>query len=504
LNVLQAAPPKVTSLYPVGVQRGSKGEITLNGTPGTLPVQTWCSSEQVKITVDESGKTATVEASAEAIPGLVSLRFYNNEGSSELLPFAIGVLSELTEKEPNNAMESELETQLPCLINGTLNKSGDTDTFPVELNEGQTLIASIDANRLFGAPMDAVLQVLSPLGFVIEQNDDDHGTDPLISYKAEESGVHFVRIFAFPATPNSTISYAGGADYVYRLTLTTGPFIHHSIPLENSKNFAVAGWNLPSETMDQQSLNKHPGLHLLQQSVPSTENVELNKPLKLPATRYSTITKPGQRDRHSLNTTKGTTYHINVRARSLGTLLDPVLHVFDKDGKFIKESDDIARDNQDITYQWKAPADGTYHLEVFDRYGFASPFHLYELKVEAEAPAFTLTTSTDHYVVKPGETVEIEVNINRTGGHKTDIVIAAESLPDGITAEPITSPVKGDNAKSVKLKLKATPTAQYQGVLILRGTSSGVQPHSADATAPLKGQLSNSSIWLTVVAAVDK
>ena len=92
-------------------------------------------------------------------------------------------------------------------------------------------MADVLANQVLKSPMDAVLQIASAEGFLLAQADDSPGLDPRLVFTAPEAGDYFVRIFAFPETPNSSIRYAGGNDYLYRLTLTTGPYLHHTLPL---------------------------------------------------------------------------------------------------------------------------------------------------------------------------------------------------------------------------------------------------------------------------------
>src|SRR5439155_26317331 len=83
--------------------------------------------------------------------------------------------------------------------------------------------------------------------FVATQNHDAVGLDPQIAFTATRRGPYLVRLFAFPATPDSGIRFAGGDDYIYRLTLTTGPFIDHALPLaapREESQVALGGWNL--------------------------------------------------------------------------------------------------------------------------------------------------------------------------------------------------------------------------------------------------------------------
>ena len=63
-------------------------------------------------------------------------------------------------------------------------------------------------------------QVLGPGGAMLAQNHDERGLDPLAVVTAPADGMYVVRLFAFPAVPDSTIGLAGGEAYIYRLTLT--------------------------------------------------------------------------------------------------------------------------------------------------------------------------------------------------------------------------------------------------------------------------------------------
>ena len=124
-------------------------------------------------------------------------------------PFVVGTLPEMLEQEPNNGLDQVQESQLPVTINGRLERSGDIDVYAVRLQKGETLVASLEANRILASPMDGVLQICDDAGFVIEQNDDCRGLDPQMAFTAPRDGAYRLRVFAFPSTPNSTIRFAG-------------------------------------------------------------------------------------------------------------------------------------------------------------------------------------------------------------------------------------------------------------------------------------------------------
>src|SRR5262249_17061783 len=194
----------------------------------------------------------TVTVARDAPAGLHWVRIYDDDGASALRPFVVGLLPEIVEVEPNDAIESPHLVNTPsATVNGRLARTGDVDGFAVNLSRGQLLVASVDAARHLGSPMDAVLQVVTTDGFVLAQNDDDIGKDPRIIFEAPITGSYIVRLFAFPATPDSSIRFAGGSAFVYRLTLTTGGYLDYAFPLaigrDGPRSVQAVGWNIPKE-----------------------------------------------------------------------------------------------------------------------------------------------------------------------------------------------------------------------------------------------------------------
>ena len=68
---------------------------------------------------------------------------------------------------------------------------------------------------------------------------------------APRDGKYLVRIFGFPATPDGSVRLFGKDNCVYRLTLTTGPFVDRAWPLavERAKpgEVELIGWNIPPD-----------------------------------------------------------------------------------------------------------------------------------------------------------------------------------------------------------------------------------------------------------------
>lgn len=501
-----AAPPAVTSLSPGGLARGTEATLQLIGKPGTLPLSVWSSSADfVDLKVSEKGDQLTLGVRAEARPGLHWLRFYNSEGATSLLPLIVGVLPESTESEPNNAIREagKIET-LPHLINGVLHKAGEVDTFEVALESGETLVACLDAYESLGSPMDAILQILNEAGFVVAQNDDDHGFDPLLTYAAAEKGKYFVRVFCFPAVPNSTINFAGGADYLYRLTLTNGPFLV-SAPLSK---LAMAGWNLSTDQplIDQPQIL--PGLHSLY--TPALENdplpeLEASQAVHpVPLTVSGVISAAGEVDQFSIATKAGDSYRIRILAREMASHLDPVLSIRKSDGSLVKESDDLSREELDVNETWKSPADGNYILEVTDRYQHGGFRYGYLLNVRQDSPKVELTVGADQFLIPKDKPLEIPVTINRLAGFDKEVAITTIQLPAGVTADVVKSEPTGDSAKKVTLKLSSNATTEFQGSFQILATYDA-SPQAVPASAALKTMKKTThDLWLTVPISTAK
>ncbi|MCH9656072.1 MAG: PPC domain-containing protein [Planctomycetes bacterium] len=517
ITQVTAAPPSVRYLNPAGGQVGQKVNVTVDKTLGTAPVSVWTSAPGLKVVIPEKPakgkeKQFSIQIDAKARPGLYWLRFHNAEGASGIRPFVVGTLPEQSETEPNNDLAHAQKYKQPSVtINGVLSKSGDVDTYQVVLKKGETLVASLTANEQLGSPMDGVLQILNHRGTVLSHIDDTLWFDPRIVFTAPADGTYYIRTFAFPADPNSTIRFAGAASYVYRLTLSTGPFVDHSLPLahhyETAKPVTLEGWNLTdslkslrpvAEHSDDKALVSHPQLAnwlkiplsphpvLLESKQSQQEKGQL---LSTPSSVTGKISESEEIDVYRFNAKKGESLTFQVDSHALGYPLDAHLKLFDAKGKLLKEIDDPIRNYFDARLIYKIPADGEYQLHVTDRFQHGGFRYVYLLTIEPTTTDFKLQTSAEQYTLTTGgKPLEIEVTINRLSPRfSDDIEISLVGLPKGVTCKPIISKVKEKTEKSVKLKLEAKPDTVFQGPLEIKGTSLKDKTKTHLATAVIKG-----------------
>ena len=535
-GMLRSAPPTLSHLFPAGGQRGAKVTVTCTGAFG-WPVKVWVPGLEV-VPGKEAGKL-DITIPKDLAADRVWIRLYNSEGASAAAPFLIDNLKEINEQEPNDdPRTAQMLADPNVIINGVLAKAADVDCFAVRLNAGQTLVANVDANTRLGSPMDAILQVTTTDGIVLAENNDDVHLDPRLTFTPTKSGTYLVRIFAFSSTPNTSIQLSGGANYIYRLTLTTGPFITHAAPLSapHAKPGAVEvfGWNLPPKTMvptvpfgapkfaEHQECEILSDLRLPTESrlgfafapqfagaarvrltshavVLASAQTDPKKQMALVLSSSVTgwLRAPRQIDTFRVPLKKGQQVVVSVETNSLNFPFDPAAELTDPGGAGVAKAADIGP-NREAVFSHAAAKDGDYLLTVSDRFRQGGERYFYRLTVRLEEPDYELSAATDALVVTPGKLTELPIKIQRRGGSVGPITIQAVGLPPGVAATPVASEPTGPTAASVTLKLSTTGPA-FSGPIRIVGNAS--QPKAIERfarTAPRLGAVFE-SIWLTVV-----
>ena len=477
-STARGAAPTLTRLEPSGASRGSTVEVKAIGTFAKWPLRGWVEGKGVTVeALKDSGKFRFTVA-ADALAGPRWVRLFDDEGASVCRPFVIGTVAETAEIEPNDAPRSAQKLSLlPLVVNGKLGKTEDVDVFAVSLKKGQTLVAAVEARRALASPMDGVLQVVSPAGFTLAQNDDDGlGLDPRLIYQSPADGTVLVRLFAFPATPDSSIRFAGGEAFVYRLMLSTGPVIDQPWPLaveaKGSGQVGLTGWNLPKKGFETK-------VHVVDHDhavvappefantaevrvVPHASMVEIEpsasdspQPLNVPVTLSGRIDPSRDLDAFRFDARKGVKLRIQVEARAIGSPLDPTLRVLDPSGKTLFEGDDSDRAGRDLDATITPEVDGPHRLIVADLLGRGGPRSVYRLTVAPLSPDFALTLAEDRATVKAEGSTTWKVGVDRKNGHDRPIEVRVTGLPEGVKCDPAVSTAQGESAKSVTLTIRA-------------------------------------------------
>ncbi len=517
-----AAGPEPKHWFPLGVQRGATVEVSVGGNFPHWPVSVWVDRPGLTIAPGEKGKLS-IAATADAALGVYWLRMYDDAAAAAPQPFVVGSLPEVNEAEPNNAAQQAQQIDASMVVNGRLSPGGDVDHVAVPLTKGQTLIASLVGHETLGSQFDGVLQIVGPGGNVIDYNHDHGGLDPQIVLVAPADGKYAMRVFGFPATPNSTIGFAGSDAYVYRLTLTTGGFADYAWPLavarDSGAQVEIRGWNVP-ETARLLPVSGEGDTAVLADphlanvvavaiephaTLVESEPNELAAPqqIELPLTISGRLDAPGDSDAFAFAGKKGQAISFELASRSLGYPTDGVLEVFDETGKSLARVDDVGQ-TRDPVLSFTPPADGAYRLVVSDLNRQGSNRHVYRMRATIPQPDFALGTDAHAYVLSAGKSTEITVAVERRAGFAEGIELSVRGLPEFVTAAPATSAAGGDSAKTVKLVLTADQ-GPFSGPIRVVGASTGDSPLVRTATAAIPNhETRTSDLWLTVIGEPKK
>lgn len=509
--------PTVKSIFPAGAQQGKTVEVTVSGTLKPWPPKVHVVGAGVRFEPTKTEGKFSVTVAADAPFGPRWIRFANDDGASAVRPFYVGALAELNETEPNDELtQAKLIgpdlAKSPTVVNGVLakgEKGADVDAFRVHLKKGETLVACADAYRTLGSPIDGVLQLVSAAGFVVTQSNDELNQDARIVFTAPQEADYYVRLFGFPAVGTSAIRFVGDPTGIYRLTLTTGPYVDVAYPpvvrVGEPGRFELTGWNLgPKKSFELSSVAAASSIaRVLPLAAPGNpEYLAVDAPIVVeretigdakgtpapptitgPAFVAGRIDRPGDRDVYTLKVAKQQLFKFKVHSQSLAFPIDPVLRLEDREGKSLGRFDDGKRGEFDVDAVYRAPADAELRLIIEDAFGGGGPRHVYVLEVQTGEPDFTLALAATEFTTEVGKPLEIPVTIERNPDHKTDIEIRLEGLPAEFGEAKGVSSTKGETATKVVLKL--TATKPYQGLVRVVGKSMGKTEVRAVAKAPV-------------------
>lgn len=516
----------IDRIFPPVISVGQETEITVEGKFPQWPVEIDCDRSDIvivagkesgKLTVQPAKGTASAKDTApgkNTAPGVAWIRIHDDQSASALIPLLISATSVTVEKEPNDKRSEANKLSLPTTVAGRLTKSGDSDAYRVSVKAGQQLVASVTANEVLKSPMDTVMQLTDTDGNVLVQSDDVCGLDPQITYTSSSGQDLLIRLFAFPETPNSTVGFGGSAAYRYTMDVTTGAFVDHVADAD--EGVVPFGYNLGQSNVivESEATEISPVTATVQSGLgwawraavdPKLKRVLYTGPTsyELPVVVSGHISKPQEIHSFSFSATKGTKYRAEVRSKIDGFLLDSKLTiVHKKTDKTLASNDDVASGRYDAGVDFTANEDGEIEVRLSELLEGFGPRHFYQLSVREIEPSFRLSVSADHFLASSDQPLEIAVSVSRDSGFKGKIRITAEALPQGVTADPVISEIKGDTSKSVKLKLIAGKDSAGHGTFQILGTvlDSDDKPteQTVAATYALRPAIALSRFWLTV------
>lgn len=452
--VLSAAEPVLTHLHPAAVQRGTTSTVTFIGKFEPWPCQVLGAPAGLHFHPQKSPGVFEVAVDPDFPVGPVLLRTANPDGVSSPVALVIDALPQVTEVEPNNhfAQPMPLDPRQDTVVNGQLEKSGDVDSFGIQLPAGQTLVAWVESHVL-GSGMDPMLRLLDEHGNSLAFNHDGPlCMDSLLVFPVPVSGKYVIQIMGHKYPASSEIQFSGGKENVYRLHLATGPVLRHTWPLAISPGFCGPvrwkGWNedlLPSPA-DPLPRRIFPALQGLSQEWTEEAHPAL---LRTPCAVSGIIQSPRSEDRYSFHADKGTPLQISVQSQALGSEMDPQYKLYDPAGREVATQDD--QDGlRDPSFVWTAPETGTWTVGIGDLTQQSGPDYYYRLLLESAAPSIRATAPASAWTIPAGKAGTLTATVEFLQGWTQPVALSATPLPKGITAATAV-PLAKSGAASLEL-----------------------------------------------------
>jgi hypothetical protein len=530
-TTLLAEPPGVAYIFPAGGQRGSTIDFRVGGYylfaeadfemlgvgvkgPAQItplqktdwfegPVIPMPASQAKEDYPKDTGGRLTVDPDAPL--GFHYWRVSTSQGITPVMKFVVGDLPEIVEYEIDGD-PIPVDVQVPLTINGRIFPREDVDVWQFQAVAGQSYTCEVMSARL-GLPLDSRLEIRNPDGQQHAENTDFFGNDSRVRFVANQSGVHQVRIH--------DIKFGGFQNYVYRLTITDQTQIDHAFPLggqagttikpkllgqnvpddaisiklpqhlhsDGSPNTSIGNYKHPFVFQDYQAGSLSFEISHLREFIESTETAK--DVLATPAVFNGRILQSDEVDKWWFSARKGDNLLFDLRAARLGSRLDSIIAVYDKDGNLLKQHDDITNGNTDSSLLMSFKEDGDYYVTVADSVGGRSgKDYAYRLVVDVpvkHAPAFTLSMPGNSLTIMREQIVKLKIKADRRGEFKEAINLTVEGLPKGITAEGL---IIAADKSEVELSLKCDDQATIQRVeLKVIGTAAvEVEPDTQAST----------------------
>jgi hypothetical protein len=213
-------------------------------------------------------------------------------------------------------------------------------------------------------------------------------------------------------------------------------------------------------------------------------------PLSPPVTILGRLSRVGERDQFTITAPPGSKHEIRVEAWGLGSALDGLLRVFDKEGRSLGESDDgrVAPGRRTGggggRAQGPVSTDPTFDLtmpegqsevklvvkDLVDRGGVGFTYRVVITPVEI---GFQLALDGDNVAIPRGGTALIPVTVTRTG-YNGPITLDVFGIPaeGGVTVLPGTVPA-GQTSGVVGLKAAAESTFEAREVQVVGKAKEG-------------------------------
>jgi hypothetical protein len=455
----QARPPEIRNVNVRGFQIGQPTVVTIDGVDLLPAPKLWLNANAVEAAIDDKQSNAnrvllTATLPNETTPGVAQLRLATNEGVSNSVTVALDRL-------PQSPI-SETIAALPVSLHGSVPGSGVSKT-SFTGKTGDDVLIEVEAKRL-GSKLRPVVHLFDAQRTQVAWAMPSRtlSGDCRLSTKLPHDGQYTVEVHDLQYAPPG-VSY-------FRLKIGQWQFADLAFPPAVTRGQEIAldllgstpGTKLPFKAVGEsdviplslpnpQTVSGAPPSVLLS-SLP--ELVEANAPAggSIAATQASStgespvpaipvaingrLDAPGQLDQYRFAVTPGMKLTIEVFAERLGSRIDAVLEVRNKDGAVLQLNDD-GPNSIDPRLEFTVPANiDTILVALRDSLDIANEQAIYRLVVtpsEKSPLEISVTAKTNVANIASGESQVLELNVARKG-YDGPLQLSLGQLPPGVTA----------------------------------------------------------------------
>ncbi len=501
---VRADPPQIAGIQPIGIKRGSAGDVTFSGTalaghPRLIAPFAFKLAPPSKPGADAAKWAFSLEVAPETPIGVYVVRVQTDDGLSNPFLFAVGQINQVLEVEDNSRFEVAQAVPSPCVVEGQA-AGNDVDYFKFPGKKGQKIVVDAQCARI-GSGVDPTIRLMTAARQFVASADDSPGllTDARLTTVLPADGDYVVEL--------SDTRYQGGGRPIYRLLIGELPVAEEVYPLGGRRGETV-GFELRGGTIGETRLGvarldapkqvelyhpRFPGVMLGLvtpldvESVPTValdDYPEIREPADPtappvratpPVVLNGRIESKGDEDVFILAVTPGQRLRFDVSASDLGSALDGVLQIRGVKDAVLATADDTTTPvagkmknkkapaviSPDPSIEFTVPSNLTeISVALRDLKGDGGLGFGYRLTVEPIVPSFDLALNDSQISIPKGGTVAIGVAITRKG-FNGPITLDVASPPTGLS---VRTGLVGDGQTSGYLTVTAAADAAFDRV----------------------------------------
>jgi hypothetical protein len=398
-----------------------------------------------------------ITIAAEAPLGQKLWRVSSARGGTGGRPFVVGDLPEFIETESNSLPERAERVVLPATINGQIAGERDLDYFRFEAAAGDVVAVDVAAARI-GSPLDPVVEIQDAQGRRQAAQEIRVGSDPVLAFRAPVNGEFRLLV--------SNLNFHGGPHYVYRITLTTAPYVAFAFPPGGHGGtsgkielFSLSGAGtltshpetiafpagLPSDFHFAGSTAVANPITLEATDLSTVLEAEPNDtaiaatPVSWPTVAYGRLSSGGDNDWYAFTVSKDQVVTVECQPVPCTSGALPLITICDANGGVLAKASTVELLPKPCRLEWRAPAEGKYFVCVRD-VRQADDDAPYRLTIRSTRPDFLLSAATDFANVVQGARGELDLRVDRQGGLSGPIDLSVDGLPEGVRIEPAQIP----------------------------------------------------------------